>query len=100
MAMANNRLVDRQTLGVAEAQLARVAAQGSAGHAYLGQLVEGSARTPHATSPTRSICSATSTAAIPACSTWRLSLSASGPANDWLRKPPTGSSASGSTSSA
>ena len=35
----------------------------------------GSARTRPATSPTRSTCCAASTAAIPACSTWRLSLS-------------------------
>ena len=40
--MANNRLVDRQALGVAEAQLARVAAQGVAGHAHLCALVEAS----------------------------------------------------------
>ena len=40
MAMANNRLVDRQTLGVAEAQLARVARHGSAGHAFLTELAD------------------------------------------------------------
>ena len=46
MAMASNRVVDRQMLGVAEAQLARVASQGSAGHAYLASLVDASH--PHA----------------------------------------------------
>ena len=46
MGMASNRVVDRQMLGPAEAQLARVADQGSAGHAFLAELADGSG--PHA----------------------------------------------------
>ena len=44
--MAINRFVERPTLSVAEAQLARVAADGSARHPHLAALIEGSG--PHA----------------------------------------------------
>ena len=43
--MATNRFVDRQAISAAEAQLARVAADGCARHPYLSTLVEGSG--PH-----------------------------------------------------
>src|ERR1700752_2995573 len=43
--MAINRSVDRQTVSVAETQLARVAGEGGAGHPHLNALLEASG--PH-----------------------------------------------------
>ena len=85
MGMANNRLVDRQMLGVAEAQLARVAEQGCAGHAYLVSLVEGS--TPHAA---RNLADAVHLLCSlygrhPGLLDMALSLSPSGAASEWLQ---------------
>jgi len=84
--MANNRLVDRQMLSVAEAQLARVASQGSAGHAYLASLVDASH--PHAA---RDLADAIHLLCNlygrhPGLLDMALGLSASGPANDWLQE--------------
>jgi hypothetical protein len=84
--MANNRLVDRQMLSVAEAQLARVASQGSAGHAYLASLVDASH--PHAA---RDLADAIHLLCNlygrhPGLLDMTLSLSSSGPANDWLQE--------------
>jgi hypothetical protein len=42
--MATNRSLDRVTVGVAEAQLARVAGEGCARHSYLNALLESSGR--------------------------------------------------------
>jgi len=85
MAMANNRLVDRQALGVAEAQLARVAAHGSAGHGWLAALAEGSG--PHAArnlaDAVHMLCSLYGR--HPGLLEMALSLSATGPANAWLQ---------------
>jgi hypothetical protein len=86
MGMANNRLVDRQLLGVAEAQLARVAADGCAGHAYLVTLVEGT--TPHAA---RNLADAVHLLCNlygrhPGLLDMALGLSSSGAANDWLQE--------------
>jgi Family of unknown function (DUF6975) len=86
MAMANNRLADRRMLSVAEAQLARVADAGSAGHAWLGQLVDGSS--PHAA---RNLADAVHLLGHlygnhPGLLDMALSLSPSGAGNDWLQE--------------
>ena len=85
MAMATNRLADRQTLGVAEAQLARVADSGTAGHAWLGQLVDANA--PHAA---RNLADAVHLLCNlygnhPGLLDMALGLSSAGPANAWLQ---------------
>ena len=84
MGMANNRLVDRQALGVAEAQLLRVASQGIAAHPYLAALVEG----PHAA---RNLADAIHLLCNlygrhPGLIDMTLALTSSGPANDWLQE--------------
>jgi len=84
--MANNRLVDRRMLSVAEAQLARVAAQGSAGHTYLANLVDASH--PHAARDLADaihlLCSLYGR--HPGLLDMALGLSSSGPANHWLQE--------------
>ena len=84
--MANNRLVDRRTLGVAEAQLARVAAEGVAGHAHLAALLDGGS--PHAA---RNLADAIHLLCNlygrhPGLIDMALGLSSSGPVNDWLQE--------------
>ncbi len=85
MAMASNRHVDRQMLGVAEAQLARVASQGCVGHAHLTSLVEGaspdSAR--NLADAVHLLCSLYGR--HPGLLDMALGLSASGPASAWLQ---------------
>ena len=86
MAMASNRQVDRHALGVAEAQIARVAAQGSARHPYLAALLGGSA--PHSA---RNLADAIHLLCNlygrhPGLLDMALGLSSSGPANDWLQE--------------
>ena len=83
--MANNRLVDRKTLGVAEAQLARVAGQGVAAHPHLAALVDASS--PNAA---RNLADAIHLLCNlygrhPGLIDMTLALSSSGPANDWLQ---------------
>ena len=86
MGMASNRVVDRQMLGVAEAQLARVVSQGSAGHAHLTSLVEGSH--PDAA---RNLADAVHLLCNlygrhPGLLDMASSLSTNGPAGDWLQE--------------
>ena len=65
--MAINQAVDRTAAGVAEAQFARVATQGSARPSALTALLAAiGSELPPATWPMPSTCSARSTAAIPA----------------------------------
>ena len=85
MGMANNRLVDRQALGVAETQLVRVASQGSANHAFLAELAEGTG--PHAA---RNLADAVHLLCSlygrhPGLLEMALSLSAKSPAHAWLQ---------------
>lgn len=85
MGMANNRLVDRQALGAAEAQIMRVASLGSASHAYRTALVE--AATPDAA---RNLADAVHLLCSlygrhPGLLDMVLSLGSSGPATGWLQ---------------
>lgn len=85
MAMASNRVVDRQMLGPAEAQLARVADHGSAGHAFLAELADCTG--PHAA---RNLADAVHLLCSlygrhPGLLEMALSLSAKGPAHAWLQ---------------
>ena len=85
MAMASNRVVDRQMLGVAETQLARVAGQGSAGHPFLAELAQGSS--PHAA---RNLADAVHLLCSlygrhPGLLEMALSLCAKGPTRAWLQ---------------
>jgi hypothetical protein len=86
MAMANNRLADRQTLGVAEAQLARVAASGCASHGWLANLVEGSSidAARNLADAVHLLCNIYGN--HPGLLDMALSLSPSGGASDWLQE--------------
>lgn len=83
--MATNRLADRQTLGVAEAQLARVAGQGSAGHAWLASLVDGNSpdAARNLADAIHLLCNVYGRQ--PGLLDMTLSLSSSGPAATWLQ---------------
>ena len=85
MAMTSNKVVDRQMPGPAEAQLARVAGHGSAGHAFLAELAEGTA--PHAA---RNLADAVHLLCSlygrhPGLIEMTLTLSPKGPARTWLQ---------------
>jgi hypothetical protein len=84
--MATNRQVDRQVLGVAELQLARVAQDGCARHAYVGSLLDSAG--PHAArdlaDAVHLLCSIHGR--HPGLIELALSLCPSGPAQVWLSR--------------
>ena len=99
--MAINQAFDRTAMSAAEAQLARVDAQGSSDHPYRRALLDRQRpQQPRATWPTRSISSARFTAATPASSSWPSTIARPARCATGCAKRPTPMSASGFTSSA